>query len=715
MKLKTKFGRTLLLSGLLILQILSGYPIRSFGFDDSGYSLDDTEVLEIALSNPEISDWLLTHSLLDTEVREYWVNYPTDKLWTVTLTTSSSEETILVKITISDYTRKVIGISYMDKLSENDTEIQIQQQAIDFFMTQSISSFFTLYNYSMEAGVQRANIVTIYGRNGTSNQNRRNFQAQIAYNSSNSGDHTFSMIKITSETEFGEIGIGTQELISHINNNSIVSNFTTQYPGYYQGISAVLYYESNYHDRLPGYTYEVTLESQNYFYLEYINEDYQITYDNGFDPRAVHNIILTRSDYLSLEVNHTTGEILSLDGTFIRIHEITKLIDIVFEKSENIPWIEKIFRFEAELIYNLNGIYSLTIKSVISSDMGSFIINDTSGMTLTQTIIHSRDALRSSQEILSHALSNQEIIEFFDNNEIVNHTILFDTIDTWIVDFYNPILSQNTARIQINDTSGDIIVVKINMLDPQPILQNVGIIDRVFATDYWKHYFVFGDSRLAYYYNINGYWSAYLYSQLFPENYYRILIDDQTGEIIGETNNAIGTGNQTSDNELRSKLNEVIEISDFKEIHPDAYEAVYFNNGWIYYSEALTSQLLLDTIKIRFDSDLEVSSVEDHQYVLGSDFINEGAFVSHDEYYSFENYPRINTNKVTGIAHAYELEILNRIFSFSVSELLGGELVYFTPDLKKNEDENSLDSYILIATFGILVTIFVFIRLKRKK
>lgn len=498
------FVKILCVISLLLSSDSYNYTMSLTQFEEE---LSEEQALEIALSNPEVAKWLQNYDLISQEIGHGY----TGGYWLVELTTSNDTATILVKIIIKGATESVISISYTNVDVEDSVRTEIENKAIEFFLLDPISTDFVSNNFDIWANLGSLNIVYIKGDNTTGSKKLR-FRTTIGFNSTPKGDLTFHFIKIESDVSFGDLVTSTDEIRSLIDNNTDFSEFTIAFPDYSDQVKAVLYYNSPYNSQNPGYVYEIRYSNINNHYFEYRDENYIKIIYSGYNPRvAVSRIILQSGLFIEAEINATTLNFTNIDSSFHANCNTTQLLDLAFEHDDIKTWIQTINPFYAELYYLGNAIFRLDTTSLTSSDIGKFYINVTSIELSHYTIDKSVAAKMDPKDIYSISEEHPEVIEFKERNEFVNRTILYDTTGTWRVEFYNPTIDVNTAKVYVNDTTGEIIEVISNIKDPAPRLTFGDIVEITLSTNFQLQYSAYPDSRLTYYLQDNDYWKVYIY------------------------------------------------------------------------------------------------------------------------------------------------------------------------------------------------------------
>lgn len=708
--------RKYLLSGILcVLLVLSYFPLETSAFDQSNAQLDEDAASEIALTYPEITAWLLDKEITDQRVRYYTTGF-----WEIDLTTSDGINSIQVRVVVNDVKQSVISISYTDLSNEEAEQTAIENQAFDFFKSDPISKDFTDNNFDIETSLEGKNIVFVKGENYSKSYKRLKFSAQISYNSTISGEYEFGFIQINANFIFGNLTTSVDEIKEIVEANDVFEDFILEYPfspnNSYRYIEAILYFDSPYLNHQPGYVYDIHYHERNSYRINYVDNEFIINPDDHYDFRdAISRIQILDDIFIEAEIDPLTLNFTNVWGSFLLKDNITNFLDAVLLNETHKQWIKDISPFLGDIAVLQNKNVIVTLESRISSDYGKFTVNSTSLKILEQNVIKSNPAQMSSNSVYFLAIQDQQIIDFRASNEYMSHSILFDTVSTWRVEFYNPFIEENTAQVYINDTSREIIEVTINKLESDPKLSINSIINLALATDYYMHYKEFRDSRLSLYLS-HDYWIANIYSPLFPQNSYKIQIDDTTGELVSETRMNFGTGNSTSKEQFLKKVEESPELLDFRQNYPDAYETIIFDDEWIFYTEYIHSQIIIDQLIIE-DTGGKLDIIS-KSTIAGSEFIQMYDFVLDDREFNTFIHPRNSVYRGGGgIGNA---RVYDKLVTFALSDLLDGEINFgdtlWTLNREDNNDDDNNGSPLLMIfglVGGVYVAIVLVIRYRR--
>lgn len=719
MKFTNKLGKFSSCNLLFILLILSMVPQVSLADDQFNKQLDEDSAFEIAISNPEIVEWLETYEIIEQQI---WF-YSQLGYWRIDLTTSDGSQTILVRVVVSDESKDVISISYQDTSTEEADSQIIENKAIEFFTAHPISSYFINGDFEIYASLSRANIVRVAGGNYTGSYRRLELVAQISYNSTPSNEYIFSFVKIEANFKFGNITLSINDVKDLVETDAIFSKFLSEYSlrasNSRKDVKAVLYFDSLYHNHSSGYVYEVYYRDGQELTFEYDEGTYNFNIDERRDWReAVSRIQLGGGINLKAEIDPNTLSFYNYRGSYFVKDNITSMLDKVFKAEQYSEWVSDISPFYGRISILYNGLIDFEISSRISADIGNFRFNSTNFELINQSLDKSIPPSSNPDALLLIAYQQQEVIDFKSQNEHTSHSILYDTQGTWRVEFYNPFIEFNSVQVYINDSSREISSISSNHLTTSPNLYIDDLVTIVLSSDYKSHMLEFPDSRLNLYLLTEGYWNAHIFSTLFPENSYKIRIDDSTGEIISESRYNFGTGNITSLNTFREGVQTVPEFIEFHSKYPESYESFYYNDGWTYYTEHVRSQILIDQLIIK-DSSGKMDPITITK-TAGSEFVKTSEYFgsSIDDFDTFLH-PR---NRVySGGESTGNIHLIDKLVTFSMVGLLGGELNFGdttrTFNVEKDNDDDKGSPLLLI--FGLVgggyITIVLIIRYRRSK
>lgn len=715
MSVAAKMRKVKLQMGLLIclLLTLSNFNQRSWALYDYKGNLDESEVLDIVFSNPEVANWLVTHEIIDHKV---WYYHSLGQ-WGIDLTTSDGSETIIITLVVDDHQKSVLSISYSD-LSTEDTEREyIENQALIFFNSDPISDDFVNGDFEIYSSLSSRNIVYVEGRNYTSDYKRLQFSVQISYNSTPSGEFVFSFVKIQANFAFGNLTTGLDEVKDIVESKDIIIEYLSDHPfkppNSNKEIYAVLYFQSLYHKHLPGYVYEVYYRDGTDYFIEYTGDGYVYYYGDQPDWREAINRISVQDIFIRAELNPETFDFNSVEGTYFIKNNITNILDSVFMDEQHFEWIANISPFLGYISIQYDGFVNFEIESRISADFGNFQFNVTTFELLNQFIQKSIPAKSSAEIVYLMAIQNQDIVNFKGKNEYISYSVLYDTLGTWRVEFYNPFIEFNTAQVYINDSTGEIIGVTTNILDPSPILAINDLITIVLNSDFYIHVIDFPESKLTFYLLTEGHWVANIFSILTPENSYRIRIDDSNGEIISENRYNFGTKNSSSLESFKQKVHSNPAFINFQTKYPGSYETIYFKEHWIYYTEHIRSQILIEQLILEDTAiNLEATNLTT---IAASDFIKTNDFVVGRDYNLFLH-PR---NKIYfGRGGGERFQLLDKLVTFSVSDLLEGVVDWGDTKWTLNtpsDNENGGSDLLMVSgiVVGVCVAIVILVRYRR--
>lgn len=684
-----------------------------------GY-LTEAEAINIAFTDPQIISWLEINNFVGIE---YLDHNSIDGYWEISILTTNNENDTLVNVVILDVNREVISVVFLDNpIVENDRirmrySLQnIEIEALEYFHSLPAVQQFLTNNFVFSLDYFRENKFVVHGYN-TSRWSSFQIYAFIGFNITSTGIPQFHTIKITTNFEFGDNELTISEVEEILLNNSIAQQFVSDYPNYDLEITPTQYFKSPYHSYNDDYGYEIGYKYTEDVVVEYLENLYISIHGGSYgiplNKRSEGaNIIFTPATRLDIYLDSSNSDFLNIQGYYYPIEYKKRILDVVFKDEMIASWLHNISWFEADLNFYNQEVMTLSVNGLISSDYGEFTINTTSQSILKQKIVKSIPPQSTEDLIHQTAILHPEIEEFFSQNEVVNHTALYNTNGTWIFDFYNPLISQNTARIFVNDTSKIVTEVVISNSNIQPNLKIQDIVDLVLSTEFYIQFDIFRDSKLVFYYNIERYWTVYLYSKLFPDNYYRILIDDESASVFRESLIYAGMGNQTSFNEAAATFDESPELKAFRTKFPNSYEILYFHKEWTLYTETLESEMVLTKLMISIDDNLNFTHIESSSLSLGSKLVTPNISFWHGSDDSFHSVLKNLNEKSANIVSEYGYEQLDKLYSFRMIDLVDDDYFDFGLTFEKVSDENS--NFLSIAGLVIATVVVTIILVKYK-
>ncbi|MFV2016135.1 MAG: hypothetical protein ACC656_11945, partial [Candidatus Heimdallarchaeota archaeon] len=379
-----------------------------------------------------------------------------------------------------------------------------------------------------------ANYIYVNGWKWDGNSNY-NMNSLIKFNRTQGGEYTFSLAFIRSNIEFGTTNYtldsakeqaGTYQNVVDFYNNYTVNEVRVDQWLIKDDFRISIEEENKLSGLKFGYYFVVRYQSWEYF-------EYRDTVTIGVTPTSDSTmpdieIIYDESPWYEVILSDSTGAFVKEYGTVSRNYSYEEITNIVLSDPEIIDWIANLNTVTLYLYYNGYGLFYVDISTNNWFDRANFIISDETGEILSKNIQKAIYATKSSQDILSIALSNPKISDWVLNTENYRVNYNYDFNGQWYLNFFDPIISDSWADLLINDTNGEILWAE-SYVGRSPEMTKDEVINAALSTDLSEFYIDYPDAKISMFYSYDDLWWVYVYSPIVLEEYILIQINDNTG------------------------------------------------------------------------------------------------------------------------------------------------------------------------------------------
>lgn len=206
------------------------------------------------------------------------------------------------------------------------------------------------------------------------------------------------------------------------------------------------------------------------------------------------------------------------------------------------------------------------------------IIDDITGTVLEMWV--PREAVLTEAEVIAIAEAVPEIVALAAQYDLISCAYFLEYSGVWEVGFYSEVFWGVYAWVTIDDLTGEVLDVFVELPEDTPTMTVTEVMDIVYATDEYATIAGFEgiENRIGYY---EGFWQVDFYSTIFWEVYALFEIDDSTGEIIYSYCSTLEDPPTLTYAEAEAYLLANGEVSAYLAANPDAeYYISYYNGYW---------------------------------------------------------------------------------------------------------------------------------------
>ncbi|MCE7733594.1 MAG: hypothetical protein GPJ54_01870 [Candidatus Heimdallarchaeota archaeon] len=576
----------------MVLFFISGIgkynTLDSIASHSNQWLLTENEVYQIAITNDEVSEWIANHNEVS------FIAKLTGEFWEVEFSSSNNMEDFkdyeLLLLIISDNDRKIKSIRYWFLEAYFEESNSLSTNALDYFEALNITTEFLDNHFDFTANYLNLNFVQLNAINSSGFY----INAKLAFNLTQDNIFTYDLIYIKTNFEFGLAEVPISQIRNNVNATAEVQNYMVTRSEYTTRIEVIYYTNSSYNNDYQGFFYEVEYGILEFDKFEFIQDKFLLEEKNNSGYTGLpssKSVEVNITDNLLLMFD-ATGTTIDIEGTFDRKASYLELVNYILQDDEILNWVKSLGGFIGSLEYNHHHSYLLSIESLQSIDHGVFVINETTFMIERSYIEKHITPQMDELDVLNLINENGIINNWLKNIDNYQINLLFNQIGDWYVVIYDPTISQNQGTVLINDTSQSITSIELNSIESRPRQNNSDIIETILnntSGEIENFYYQFPDAKLIFYYDNQKFWISYIFSEIFVDNYYYILIDDISGAIIEQRNvNADQIIISSFSDVLLNILNDSVYLEYGGELNLSFNHTYYQDGQWYHYLEYLS-------------------------------------------------------------------------------------------------------------------------------
>ncbi|MHA2502355.1 MAG: hypothetical protein ACXAE3_05785 [Candidatus Kariarchaeaceae archaeon] len=552
--------------------------LTSFAAGQTEYNLTADEVVDIALSDPEVSEWV---AINEYEVGTPYIAY--DDVWLVIFFAKSSE----LHVYIDDATSEVVDIDHI----KYDVYEESYPEAITFVRNHEFLSGLgdNLTQFSWSAYSYNS-VIYVYGSRSSNDYQWINAELEIDDSSE------FTLLKMNANFGFGSPSLNLEEVTEIMYSLEDVQEYLALVEDVYLSFSISyelnrpnLYQYDFYFNPNIYYAYDTVTESPNEGETSEGSEgaddsgDIDESYRYGFAPCGEYhwmNIVISGE-----------GEILGIFGSTTADLTEDEVMDLMVADATVGPWLETIPDVIIDLYFDGYGIWWISVYSYTTADFGYMGLNETSSEVIDLYIFEPIPAELSESEVKEIAISHLDIENWIESVRDYHEYFYYDNQGTWYVYLYDPIVYQNYVWMVIDDAKGSVEEVRINLIETNlelseiyEILIDEGVGDfleeypdamiYLYYSDYSYYDREYGEPSES-----NAVWNVYIYSPVIIEAGMSLTIDDETGQVLQKTTRKPAVAPSQSVDSIGEMIENLDIYSEFVSQVEVEYSSVYYYDG----------------------------------------------------------------------------------------------------------------------------------------